>query len=94
MLKEASPQCALPRCIQVFDVDHLVSSFEVHNHARVLHDDFRMVERGEAVDNLRLLRLRAVSRLAWALPTDTFVTLDLPVLLTLVCRRTCSLPAR
>ena len=66
----------------------LVSSFIARDHAGTVHDDFRMVERGEAVDNAPLLRVRGVLRVAWTLPTDTFVTLDLPVLLTRVCHRT------
>ena len=57
------------------------------HHAKPVHRDFRMVERGEIVGDAPLIGLRAALRSAWTLPTDTFVTSDFPVLLTRLCHR-------
>jgi len=55
------------------------------DHAATVHDDFRMVERGGTAGDATLMTVRAALRSAWSLPTDTFVTSDLPVLLTRLC---------
>ena len=52
----------------------------VHRGSR--HPDFRLVERGAYSDLDALLAARHAFRSAWVLPSDTFVTLDILLLLT------------
>ena len=47
-----------------------------------MHSDFYLIERGTEGEEERLSVARQLLRNAWALPTDTFVTTDMPLLLT------------
>ena len=49
-----------------------------------VHSDFRMVERSGDLRDERLEATRQALRSAWALPTDTFVTSTMPLLLTVL----------
>lgn len=49
-----------------------------------MHYDFRMVERSGYAEDERLAAMRAALRLSWELPTDTFVTSTMPLLLTVL----------
>jgi hypothetical protein len=55
-----------------------------------MHHDFRLVERDAPSANDSVGAVGDVLRSAWRLPTDTFVTSDLPLLLTLIARRSWS----
>jgi len=50
-----------------------------------VHSDFRLVELDARPDQEDLCRLRAILRLTFTVPTDTFVTSNLPLLLTKLC---------
>ena len=47
-----------------------------------MHRDFKLVERHGPLADPRLTHLRDALRSTWEVPTDTFVTLDLPRMLT------------
>ena len=49
-----------------------------------MHYDFRLIERDSDKEDERLAAMRAVLRLSWELPTDTFVTSTMPLLLTVL----------
>jgi hypothetical protein len=53
-----------------------------YDQGRLVHRDFHLLERGE--DDYRLAGLRAILRDIYPVPRDTFVTADLPVLLTIL----------
>lgn len=50
-----------------------------------VHSDFRLVELNAGLEREDLCCLRDILRLTWTIPTDTFVTSDLPLLLTKLC---------
>ncbi|OWK27974.1 hypothetical protein [Sphingomonas mucosissima] len=49
---------------------------------RLVHADFKMVERSGAGENGSLRCIEVILRSAWPLPVDTFVTTELPLLMT------------
>lgn len=51
-----------------------------------MHHDFRLIERLAPPCDDRLAAARRTLRSTWELPTDTFVTADLPLLLTLLSK--------
>ena len=54
----------------------------VQDEERLVHADFKMVERGGAGENISSRCIDVTLRMAWALPVDTFVTAELPLLIT------------
>jgi hypothetical protein len=52
------------------------------DQGRDVHSDFYFIERGSEGKEERLSVARQMLRNAWVLPTDTFVTTDMPLLLT------------
>ena len=52
-----------------------------------IHADFKLVEREKEAGRADMSALSGLLRTAWALPMDTYVTQDIPVLLTLLCLR-------
>ena len=52
-----------------------------------VHADFKLIEREKETGRADMSALSGLLRTAWALPMDTYVTQDIPVLLTLLCLR-------
>ena len=51
-----------------------------------MHHDFRLIERSVSLCDDKLAAVRDNLRSTWELPTDTFITADIPLLLTLLSR--------
>lgn len=65
----------------------LVNSSTSSGRGQQLYREFNLVERAENGSDPALAHMRRVLRSAWTLPTDTYVTLDIPLLLTRLCMR-------
>jgi hypothetical protein len=52
-----------------------------------VHADFKMIEREKETGGANMRAISGLLRAAWALPKDTYVTQDIPILLTLLCLR-------
>jgi hypothetical protein len=53
-----------------------------HDKGRLVHTDFKMLERGGAGKEETLRDIGLILRTVWALPMDTFITPGLPLLIT------------
>ena len=54
------------------------------DNLRPVHADFRLIERTDGAGEGQIAVMGELLRTAWLLPRDTFVTRDIPLLLTLL----------